>query len=99
MRKLVFIFLNKDARPKEHQSIVTVGAVQMITIGVKDYDEACEMAKCFAAEGVAAIELCGGFGNMGVAKVTEAVSGKIPVGVIRFDNHPGFDGESGDERF
>lgn len=42
------------------------------------------------------IELCGGFGTIGHAKVTETVLGKVQVGVIRFDNHPGYDNLSGD---
>jgi hypothetical protein len=31
--------------------------------------------------------------------VTEAVQGRLEVGVVRFDNHPGFDGISGDTKF
>lgn len=45
------------------------------------------------------IELCGGFGTIGHAKVTEAVEGKLQVGVVRFDNHPGYDNQSGDVRW
>lgn len=98
-RKLVFMFVNPKANHKIHRSVVETEDVHIITIGVKDYDEACTVSKKLIDEGVKAIELCGGFGNIGVAKVTEAVQGKIPIGVIRFDNHPGYDGKSGDEFF
>jgi hypothetical protein len=50
-------------------------------------------------EGIQAIELCGGFGNVGTAKIVEAVGGKVPVGVVRFDVHPGLGGKSGDAIF
>ena len=51
------------------------------------------------AEGVAAIELCGGFGHVGTSRVVQAVEGKAAVGVVRFDCHPGLDGKSGDTIF
>ena len=50
-------------------------------------------------EGIQAIELCGGFGNEGTAIVTQSVEEKIPVGVVRFDIHPGLGGKSGDAIF
>lgn len=61
--------------------------------------EVARIVEKYIMQGIVMIELCGGFGNIGVAKVTEAVEGKIPVGVIRFDNHPGYDNESGDVRW
>jgi len=71
----------------------------MIVIGVKNYQVACEEAVKVAEEGVILLELCGGFGTVGHAMVTQAVKGKCQVGVVRFDNHPGFDGDTGDSRF
>jgi len=47
-------------------------------------------------EGVSAFELCGGFGNIGVAKVAEAAKG-VPVGVVKFDIHPLLQAKSGDQ--
>jgi hypothetical protein len=51
------------------------------------------------AQGVAAIELCAGFGHEGVAAVQRAVGPDIAVGVVRFDLHPGFEHRSGDVLF
>ncbi|MGW8186107.1 MAG: DUF6506 family protein [Desulfobacterales bacterium] len=48
-------------------------------------------------EGIEAVELCGGFGNKGTARIVDAVAGKAAVGVVRFDGHPGLGGKSGDE--
>ena len=57
------------------------------------------MALKLVDEGIEAIELCGGFGNKGTARIVDAVTGKAAVGVVRFDGHPGLGGESGDELF
>ena len=46
-----------------------------------------------AGQGVKALELCAGFGNEGLARISNAV------GAVRFDFHPGFDFKSGDELF
>ncbi len=50
-------------------------------------------------KGVGAIELCGGFGVRGTDIVAKAVDYKIPVGVVRFDIHPGLGFKSGDAIF
>lgn len=60
---------------------------------------AVRVAEELVAQGVGAIELCAGFGVEGAAMVKRAVEGKAAVGVVRFDNHPGFEFKSGDELF
>ena len=75
-----------------------MGQGLMIMVGVGSYEMACEEAVKLADEGVIMIELCGGFGTMGHARVTEAVEGRLQVGVVRFDNHPGYNYESGDSK-
>lgn len=97
--KAAFIFLAPKADPKVHRSVVKTEEVDLITVGVTDYKVATEIAIELVDEGVAAIELCGGFGNVGVSLVSEAVKGKIPVGVVRFDIHPGLGNISGDGVF
>ena len=97
--KAAFIFVAPEADPKKHRAVVETPAVELHVVGVKNYEEACKIAKELVNEGIAAIELCGGFGHKGVAKVVEAVGGKVPVGVVRFDLHPGLEGKSGDEIF
>ncbi len=49
--------------------------------------------------GVKAIELCAGFGNEGIARISTAVKGTATVGAVKFDLHPGFGFKSGDELF
>lgn len=98
-RKICFMFINGDIKEPQ-RSVMEVGENgEMILVGVGSYASAQEEAAKLAEEGIVALELCGGFGTMGHAKVTEAVEGKCPVGVIRFDNHPGYGGMSGDEKW
>ncbi len=97
-RKVVFMFVNgsiTEARRME----MDFGSGLMIVVGVANYAMACAEAQKLAEEGVLMIELCGGFGTIGHAKVAEAVAGKVQVGVVRFDNHPGYDNLSGDTKW
>ncbi len=97
--KAAFIFVAPECNPQQHRAVITTPVVELTTVGVKTYAEACSVAETLVAEGVAAIELCAGFGNEGVAAITRAVKGRAVVGVVRFDHHPGFDHRSGDALF
>ena len=97
--KAAFIFVAPEADPSVHRKWVKTAKVHLLAVGVKDYTQAAATAKALVAEGIAAIELCGGFGNRGTALIAEAVEGKIPVGVVRFDIHPGLGNVSGDTLF
>lgn len=94
--KLVFMFWTADADPAKHRATVSLDSIELIVVGVKDYDQAVEVSQALAKEGASAFELCGGFGNIGVAKVAEAAKG-VPVGVVKFDIHPLLQGKSGDQ--
>lgn len=97
-RKVCFLFINASlAEPK--RMVMDLGQGEMILVGVGTYDMACSEAIKLADEGVLMIELCGGFGTIGHAKVTEAVEGRLQVGVVRFDNHPGYENLSGDAKW
>ena len=97
-RKVCFLFINGTiSEPK--RMVMDLGQGEMIVVGVGSYKMACSEAKKLVEEGVLMIELCGGFGTIGHAKVTEAVEGKIQVGIVRFDNHPGYDNLSGDAKW
>ncbi len=97
--KAAFIFLAPGAESKKHRSLVSTPEVELTVVGVADYSAAEKTAVELVAEGVAAIELCGGFGHVGTSRVVQAVEGKAAVGVVRFDCHPGLDGKSGDTIF
>lgn len=94
-----FIFVAPEVDYKVHRTVVDTPVVHLNVIGVKNYSEAVEVAKELVDQGVKAIELCAGFGNEGIALVSNAVKGKASVGAVKFDHHPGFDFKSGDELF
>ena len=72
------MFINGDIKEPQ-RSVMEVGENgEMILVGVGSYASAQEEAVKLAEEGVVALELCGGFGTIGHAKVTEAVEGKCP---------------------
>ncbi|MFC0906727.1 DUF6506 family protein [Clostridium sp. MT-14] len=97
--KAAFIFLAPGANPKIHKSIIKTVKMELISVGVSSYDEACKVAVDLVKDDICAIELCGGFGVNGTARVKEAVKSKIPVGAVRFDIHPRLGNKSGDEIF
>jgi len=97
--KAAFMFIAPNADPQVHCQWVKTEKVHLLTIGVATYQQAAETASKLVSDGIAAIELCGGFGNRGTAMIVDAVDGKIPVGVVRFDIHPGLGNASGDALF
>ena len=97
--KAAFLFVAPGADPGQHRSVIHTPNVELITVGVDDYATALQVVTELTAQGVTAIELCGGFGIDGVAAVNKAAAGKAVVGVVRFDTHPGLGFKSGDEIF
>jgi hypothetical protein len=94
-----FIFIAPEADPAVHTAIVETPIVRLRVVGVKTYAEAVTAAVDLVESGVAAIELCAGFGNQGVAAIARAVGTRAQVGVVRFDPHPGLGFKSGDTVF
>ena len=97
--KAAFVFLAPDVDPKKHRQTVVTPAVELTAVAVNNYAEAVKVCKELLDEGIAAFELCGGFGNIGTGMVAEALKGKAAVGAVRFDGHPGLGNKSGDELF
>ncbi|MDR3536379.1 MAG: DUF6506 family protein [Acetobacteraceae bacterium] len=94
-----FLFLAGGAEPATHRCTLRTPQVDLTVIGVPDYSAAEAVARDLVAHGTVAIELCGGFGHAGVARIVAAVDGKAAVGAVRFDGHPGLEGKSGDAVF
>jgi hypothetical protein len=96
--KAAFIFVALDVDLNDNcKQFLTPEALDLMVIGVRDYQQAAKVAKDLAEKGYTAIELCGGFGNLGVAIVAQAVGNKAAVGAIRFDCHPSLKCKSGDD--
>jgi hypothetical protein len=94
-----FVYLSTDADPSSHRGVVETESTKCTVVAVRDYAQAEKIANELVAEGVEAIELCGGFGYSGTARVAAAVAGKAYVGSIRFDGHPAMECKSGDALF
>uniref|UniRef100_A0A832EAB3 Uncharacterized protein n=1 Tax=Desulfacinum infernum TaxID=35837 RepID=A0A832EAB3_9BACT len=98
--KAVFLFVAPEADPESHRQWVVTPTVHLLVVGVRDYAQAVDVVKKLVqSEGISAVELCGGFGHVGTAMVAQAVGSRIPVGVVRFDTHPGLGHQSGDTLF
>lgn len=97
--KAAFIFVAPGADPAEHISWVKTDKVHVKTIAVPDYQRGCELLDELYREGIRAVELCAGFGHLGVAGMVEAAAGRMEIGVVRFDRHPCFNHVSGDTLF
>lgn len=97
--KAAFIFLAPSANGEKDRTVIKTQEVELTTVGVADYAMAEAVAVKLADEGIGAIELCGGFGHEGTARMVKAVGGRAVVGVVRFDIHPGLGNQGGDGLF
>ncbi len=97
--KAAFIFLAPGANPDEHRSVVRTPEVELTTIGASSYEQAEKAVNALRDQGIQAIELCGGFGAAGTARMAAAAGSRVAVGAVRFDIHPGLGGKSGDQVF
>ena len=86
-----FIFVAPEVDYKKHRTVINTPTVNLTVVGVKNYSEAETVARELSEHGVKAIELCAGFGNEGIARISKAVKGMANVGAVKFDLHPGFD--------
>ena len=94
-----FIFLAPEADPVKHRTNLSTAQVDLTVVGVANYAEAERVAKSMVDQGVSTIELCGGFGTAGAARISQATGGQAAIGVVRFGGHPGLGGRSGDVVF
>lgn len=97
--KAAFIFVAPAANPVTHVSWVRTESVHVKMIAVPDYQRGCELLDELAQEGIQAVELCAGFGHLGVASMVKAAAGRMTIGVVRFDHHPCLEHVSGDTLF
>jgi hypothetical protein len=73
-----FIFLAPEVDANKHRAVVRTPQVDLTVVGVTDYAEAERVAKSLVSQGITAIELCGGFGVAGAARIARAVEGARP---------------------
>lgn len=97
--KVAFVFVAPETDKSMHRAEIDTPILVLSVVGVKNYDEAEQVALELVEKGVTAIELCAGFGNEGTARIAKAVGDKAVVGAVRFDLHPAFNHVSGDKMF
>lgn len=97
--KAAFIYVAPENDSKIHRAVIDSPVVQLTVVGVKNYQDAQDVALELVEDGITAIELCAGFGSEGTAMIAKAVGDKALVGVVRFDLHPAFNHQSGDRLF
>ncbi|WP_406288719.1 DUF6506 family protein [Embleya sp. NBC_00896] len=79
-----FIYTATDADPDRDTSIVDTGACRTVLVGAATPDQAVAAARRMVEDGVQLIELCGGFGPVGTARVIEAIGDAVPVGAVGY---------------
>ena len=84
LRKFGFIVTGSGLDPVEHKMRMASGSFEMIAVGVSEASQGAEVAVAMVAEGVQLIELCGGFGPVGTARVLDAIGGAVPVGSVGY---------------
>jgi hypothetical protein len=97
--KAAFLFLSPQGDFLKDRTVLKTPDIELHVIGCKCYQEASEIAKKLLDEKIEVIELCGGFGNLGIAEIVKAIENKIPIGAVRFDIHPALNNSSGDKLF
>ena len=82
----VYIFLGPELDPQQHRSEMKTDKLTFVAIGIdfKQKEKVIEVAKDAIAQGAQMIELCGGFGPLWIAKISEAIDFKVPVGSVAY---------------
>jgi hypothetical protein len=83
---LTYIFLGPGLDPTQHRATIKTDQVTFTSIGIdfQNKEQVIAVAKEAIADGAQLIELCGGFGPIWIAKVSEAIQGKVPVGSVAY---------------
>lgn len=79
-----FIVTGTGLDPARHRQVMASGEFQMTTVGVATVDQALPVACDLVDSGVQLLELCGGFGPVGTARVLEAIGHRVPVGAVGY---------------
>jgi len=81
-----FIAHAPDGDPEKHRSVIDTGKYRLISVVVRDQDQALEESrKLVEEEGIQAVLLCPGFTHAQVAAIAEAVGEGVGVNVARGD--------------
>lgn len=81
-----YIFLGPGLDPTSNRTEIKTQNFQFTAVGIdfNHKDQVIKVAKELVAQGAQMIELCGGFGPLWIAKVSEAIDNKVPVGSVAY---------------
>lgn len=81
-----YIFLGPSLDPRQHRSEIKTKEFSFTAIGIdfSHKEQVIDIAKQLIGEGVQMLELCGGFGPIWIAKISEGINHSIPVGSVAY---------------
>ncbi|MEO3753688.1 DUF6506 family protein [Streptomyces sp. B6B3] len=80
----VVIYPRPGADPHKDRIVFAGGGRRVTLVAVPDEEEAAPVVAGLVAEGAGLVELCGGFGPVGAARVIAEVGDRVPVGAIGY---------------
>ncbi|MFW6722473.1 DUF6506 family protein [Streptomyces sp. MAR4 CNY-716] len=84
MSESIVVFPQPGADPRGTRTVFEAGGRRLTLLAVPDEAEAAPVIAELVAEGAGLVELCGGFGPVGAAKVIAEVGDRVPVGAIGY---------------
>lgn len=79
-----FFYTAPGAPSEGTVTVVATPSCKTVLVGVPKVEDALPIAKRLVDEGAQLVELCGGFGPLGTAKLLEAVERRVPVGSVGY---------------
>jgi Family of unknown function (DUF6506) len=85
-KHFAYIFLGPGLHPQQDRADIKTKNFTFTTVGIdfNNKDQVIAVAKKLVAEGAQMIELCGGFGPVWIANVSEAINNQVPVGSVAY---------------
>ena len=86
LKKWAYVYLSPGFEPAVNTTRSRSETCEFIAVGLDFARKAdvVDVARNLRAEGVQMIELCGGFGPLWIARVSEALGHAIPVGSVAY---------------
>lgn len=86
LKKWAYIYLSPGFSKEKNTLRTSSDTCEFISVGLdfSDKDTVVDIAKELLLEGVQMFELCGGFGPLYIAKVSESINYKVPVGSVAY---------------
>ncbi|WP_218061714.1 DUF6506 family protein [Planobispora rosea] len=80
-----FVYTAAGCDPDRDVTVVDTGRCRTVLVGVERPDQAPAVAARPGADGAQLTELCGAFGPVWTARVTEQIGDRIPVSAVGYD--------------